>query len=125
MMAGVYDQSTINNGNVTYFEVFTLYLAALVLFAAFFATLYTLLWTYRFGFLQAYKIEEQNLLEEFRRVKNITGDSSDEEDIDKKLNEFVIKNKEKIGNVRDRRETMNKSIALIRAEDKAEDSDDD
>lgn len=99
MMAAVYDKDIINSGKITYLEFLTLFLAGIICFATFFALLYTLIWWCRYACMRAYKIEEQNIPKEFQRIKskNVDGESSEEEDIDRKLNEFAFKNQMKLG----------------------------
>lgn len=56
MMVGVSTGNVINSGQLTYFEVFSLYLAGLVVFAITFAVLYLAKWKYRYWFVSEYNV---------------------------------------------------------------------
>ena len=84
MIAMTKNTTIINSGDVTYFEFFAMYLAALVLFKVFFALLYLIMWRCRYTCMGSYAVQTHNLDDEFKRVKRtaVNGDSTDEEEMD-------------------------------------------
>lgn len=120
----------VNSGQLTYFEVFSLYLAGIVVFRVFFSSLYLLLWRIRYGFLTGYTVIHHSIEEEFKRVKKtcLNGDSSDDEHMDELLNTIFKENKEKIikmTNDTNQKNILDATLDFIQSEDHHEDSDDD
>lgn len=92
MMVGVSTGDIINSGKLTYFEVFSLFLAGLVVFSITFAALYIAKWKYRYWFVSEYSVTSQNLNGELKRVKQDGGESSDEDKMDEMLTSFYHDN---------------------------------
>lgn len=97
MMVGEANAEIINTGNMTYFLGFSLLLAGLAVFAITFAALFILKWKYRYWFKSAYRVQNQDLNSEYKRVKLEDGESSDEEKMDELLNSYHQANVTKIG----------------------------
>jgi len=72
------------DGSVGPLEVFSLFIAGLVVFRVFFAFLYILLWKFRYCCLKKYKVKSIDLNKVFKHIKHNTkhGDSTDDEEID-------------------------------------------
>ena len=89
MKAGL-NSTVVNDGQVGYLEVFSMYLAALVLFRFVFASIYILVWKFRFNFDARYKIRRVNLTKEFKEIKKraereYRDDSTDDEEMEEKV----------------------------------------
>lgn len=79
------------SGNIGYLEAWSIWLASLVMFRVVFAFGFVILWRYRQWFqCSGYKMEDLNLNKELKRIKkeHINGDSTDEEEIEHKIDDF-------------------------------------
>ena len=78
------DKQTVNTGKLGPLEIFSLYLAGIVVFRVFFAILHTIKWKWRFCCNKKYKIQEYNLEIAFKKLKKEArtgGESTDDEDM--------------------------------------------
>ena len=76
------DGTTVNTGAFGALEVFSIYLAGIVVFRVFFALLHTCKWKWRFCCSKKYRIESYNLEKAFRKLKKESrtgGESTDDE----------------------------------------------
>ena len=76
------DGTRVNTGAFGALEVFSIYLAGIVVFRVFFATLHTCKWKWRFCCSKKYRIESYNLEKAFRKLKKESrtgGESTDDE----------------------------------------------
>ena len=76
-----------------YLEVFGLLLAYLVVFRFTFAAIYILMWKWKYSFNDAYKIEEKDLMAEFKKIKSKADtseadQSTDDEAIEEEVNKI-------------------------------------
>ena len=121
---------------------FSMYLAGVVIFRVFFAILFVIKWQWRFAFNPKYKIEENNLEREFKRLKKDKDCQESSDDIEDRAHlELVSKKREKTlkkkarrlredrGTVKlTRKEVIDETKRLIMEEDmmtNMDDSDDD
>ena len=92
----------VRDSDAGYLAYFSLYLAALVTFRVTFATVYILKWKCRYNCLSKYKVKEQNLETEFKKIKKTNhGESTDDEEMDKELEKIYEQNKGDITKVMD------------------------
>ena len=100
------NKTKVNDGTFGYLEVFSLYLAALVVFRLVFAVLYILNWKFKYTCLRRYRIQHHDLQSEFKRIKgrtNAHGESTDDEEMEEKVhtifktNEKAVRKKMKKG----------------------------
>ena len=76
----------IRDTDAGYLAYFSLYLAGLVVFRVMFATIYILSWKCRYNCNKKYKVTQQNLEAEFKKLKKQNqGESTDDEEIEKQL----------------------------------------
>lgn len=61
--------STVHDSDSGYLAYFSIYLACLVLFRFFFASIYILKWKCRYNCSKSYKVQKINLLQEFKNIK--------------------------------------------------------
>ena len=90
-------RTTVNSGDFGYLEIFSLYLAALVVFRVLFAVLYILNWKFKYCCLKRYRIQYHDLQAEFKRIKSRTnahGESTDDEEMEEQIN-TIFKTNEK------------------------------
>ena len=99
-------KTTVNNGTFGYLEIFSLYLAALVMFRFTFAALYILNWKIKYCCCRSYRVKHHDLQAEFKRIKartNVHGESTDDEEMEEKVhtifktNEKAVRKKMKRG----------------------------
>ena len=84
-LAGSDDPTVINNGSVGPLQVFTMFLAGLVVYRVTFATCYVCKWKCRYNCDKRYKVKRYNLEKNFRKMRqkqdDEEGNSSDDNDI--------------------------------------------
>lgn len=79
----------INDGSFGYMEIYSLYLASLVVFKSTAAIIFVIMWRQRiWSSKSGHKLPSYNLNKEFKRIKkaHINGDSTDDEEINAKVN---------------------------------------
>ena len=84
------------SGELTYLDMFTMYLATLVCFRSFFAALYVIKWRFRYNYNKKYQVKEHDLAKIFKDMKrnpNQNGDSSDDEQVQKGFKDYYKKEK--------------------------------
>ena len=57
------------SGQITYLDIFTMYLGTLVSFRSFFGLLYVIKWNYRYSNCPEFKIKEHDLQKQFKKMK--------------------------------------------------------
>ena len=81
-------------------EVFSLYLAALVMFRVIFAVIYILNWKFKYTCFRRYRVQYHDLQAEFKRLKsgaaNVHGESTDDEEMEEKVHTIFKTNEEKV-----------------------------
>lgn len=78
------DPQKVNDGSFGALQVFTLFLAGIVVFRVFFASLYVCKWKWRYNCKKEYKVQTFNLERNFSKLRAAQGDeghSSDDEEI--------------------------------------------
>jgi len=68
-LAGSDSPTEINNGSVGALQVFTLFLAGLVIYKVIFATIYVCKWKCRYNCKKEYKVKRYNLEKNFRKMR--------------------------------------------------------
>lgn len=97
-----------------YLVGFSLYLAAIVVFRVFFASIYILKWKCRYNCSKTYRVRQQNLVKEFKQIKSESknGESTDDEAIEEELQKIYAKNKAEIQQNRDQSILMTESYRM-------------
>ena len=93
--SGSGDTTVKNSGTFGALEIFSLYLAGIVVFRVFFATLHTCKWKWRFCCSKKYRIESYNLEKAFRKLKKESrtgGESTDDEQMEEEAEKIFAKN---------------------------------
>jgi len=87
----------IRDSDAGYLAYFSLYLAGLVTFRIFFASMYILNWKCRYNCLSKYRVKEQNLENEFKKIKKSNhGESTDDEEVEREIEKIYEQNKNDI-----------------------------
>ena len=97
LVEGDGDRTVVNDGSLGYLEIFSLYLAALVVFRVLFSGLYILNWKLKYLCCRPYRVSHHDLNKKFKEIKaktNAHGDSTDDEEMDEKVQE-IFKSNEK------------------------------
>jgi len=97
LVNGTGHRTTRNDGSFGYLEIFSLYLAGLVVFRVVFAILYIIGWKWAYCCFKRYKIQHHDLKAEHKRIverTNADGDSTDDETFEDQVND-IFKKKEK------------------------------
>ena len=68
-IGGLGDQQVVNDGTFGPLEIFSMYLAGIVIFRVFFAILHTIKWKWRFCCNKKYRIQSYNLEKAFKKIK--------------------------------------------------------
>ena len=103
--SGGAETGDVRDSDSGYLAGLSLYLASLVVFRVTFAVIHILKWKCRYTCSKHYKVENVNLLEEFKKIKKTNqGESTDDEEINQQLDKLYEENKERIGSMID--ETM-------------------
>ena len=88
------------DGSYGYLEYFSMVLAFLVLFRFFFGALYICSWKCKYCCCPKYKIQEQNLIDEFKNIKKRSVNngelSTDDEEMEEHVNTIFRTNEQKI-----------------------------
>jgi len=90
--------STIHDSDSGYLAYFSIYLAALVVFRVFFASIFICKWKIRYNCSSSYRVRSVNLLQEFKDVKKNCkdGESTDDDIINEELAKFYEQNRGEI-----------------------------
>ena len=94
-------RTTVNSGDFGYLEIFSLYLAALVMFRVTFAVIYILNWKFKYTCLRKYRVQHHDLQGEFKRIKgrtNAHGESTDDEEMEEKVHTIFKTNEKAVRN---------------------------
>ena len=97
LVEGDGSRTEVNDGSFGYLQIFSLYLAGLVVFRVFFSGLYILNWKLKYLCCRPYRVSYHDLTAEFKKIKaktNIHGDSTDDEEMDEKV-QTIFKQNEK------------------------------
>ena len=97
LVEGDGSRTVVNSGSFGYLEIFSLYLASLVVFRVTFSALYILNWKLKYLCCRPYRVTYHDLQKEFKKIKaktNIHGDSTDDEEMDEKV-QTIFKANEK------------------------------
>jgi hypothetical protein len=97
LVNGTGHRTTRNDGTFGYLEVFSLYLAGLVIFRVVFAIMYIVSWKAAYCCFKRYKIQHHDMKAEYKRIvarTNADGESTDDESMAGQVND-IFKKKEK------------------------------
>lgn len=99
LVEGDGSRKVVNDGSFGYLEVFSLYLASLVVFRVFFSGLYILNWKLKYLLCSPYRVKYYDLQAEFKKIKsktNVHGDSTDDEEMDEKVHTIFKANEKAV-----------------------------
>lgn len=90
--------TTYRDSDSGYLAGFSLYLGALVVFRVLFATIYICKWKCRYNCSKKYKVRFRNMIADLKTIKKNSknGESTDDEEMEEKLNQIYEKNKQEI-----------------------------